>query len=373
MTAEESPNIPATKAPSSVASSRLESLDAGRGIASIAVLFSHFFDALTTKTMVINTKFFSGGVFGVIAYFVISGFVIPISLERAPSLKSFWINRFYRLYPAYWVAMAFGIVFALTHLNTSAPMEIFRQNFWSNALVNLSMIQMWFWKPNLLPVSWTLNYEMFFYVVCCLLWLTKWKHGAQVILLGLSGFFLGVLSGKYPDIAVNWIETGFQIGSFFVGMTLYRIRKEPESAKWAWVSVVAFWLAASIAWGYCILKLWLPHTWPGVPGSEPPVIYLSWVCGHLMVCVLIFKKFGPIPKWLLYLGTVSYTIYLFHSFGFTLMPRNSSVILRTGVYALWIGIVIPLVYQFVEKPTIKLGRDMAKKYGGSKPSQVTEA
>ena len=44
------------------------------------------------------------GKYGVLLFFLVSGYVIPMSLERHGSLRRFWIGRLFRIYPAYLAA-----------------------------------------------------------------------------------------------------------------------------------------------------------------------------------------------------------------------------------------------------------------------------
>ena len=46
------------------------------------------------------------GKYGVLLFFLVSGYVIPMSLERHGSLRRFWIGRLFRIYPAYLAAIA---------------------------------------------------------------------------------------------------------------------------------------------------------------------------------------------------------------------------------------------------------------------------
>lgn len=50
---------------------------------------------------------------GVPIFFVISGFLITLSFERSPSVKSYFSNRFLRIYPGLWLAVAVILVGAL--------------------------------------------------------------------------------------------------------------------------------------------------------------------------------------------------------------------------------------------------------------------
>ena len=81
---------------------RLHSLDALRGLAALGVVAYHYLD---------QPAYY--GLLGVELFFIISGFVILMTLERVPSLLQFAIGRAARLYPAYWFSVAVAGVFLL--------------------------------------------------------------------------------------------------------------------------------------------------------------------------------------------------------------------------------------------------------------------
>src|SRR6186713_1339102 len=82
---------------------RLEFLDFLRFIAAFSVLIQHACEKVFPAFAYFCTHYFQFGVFGVTLFFLCSGFVIPVSLEKSHSLKKFWINRVFRLYPLYLV------------------------------------------------------------------------------------------------------------------------------------------------------------------------------------------------------------------------------------------------------------------------------
>ena len=87
---------------------RLLELDALRGIAAFAVLLFHY----TTRYDQLYTQpgpplfYFPYGYFGVNLFFMISGFVIFMTLNKTRYAVDFIVSRFSRLFPAYWVAIA---------------------------------------------------------------------------------------------------------------------------------------------------------------------------------------------------------------------------------------------------------------------------
>ncbi|MFJ6050248.1 acyltransferase family protein [Streptomyces sp. NPDC092307] len=85
--------------------SRLGRLDALRGIAAPAVAAHHFeITRLIPHGDVIAPRF-DLGFYGVIAFFIVSGSIIPAWLERRGDVRACWIGRIFRICPAVIVAM----------------------------------------------------------------------------------------------------------------------------------------------------------------------------------------------------------------------------------------------------------------------------
>lgn len=90
---------------------KLDSLDLLRGIAVLAVCFCHFGGALSSGNWLaeIFGYLHTYGKYGVHVFFVISGFVIPLSLNKSQytinQYGHFLLKRFVRLHPPYLVAL----------------------------------------------------------------------------------------------------------------------------------------------------------------------------------------------------------------------------------------------------------------------------
>jgi peptidoglycan/LPS O-acetylase OafA/YrhL len=69
-----------------------------RFIAAGAVLFQHAVER-QGKLGVEIASLLSLGVFGVVLFFTVSGFVIPMSVGRSFDVRKFAIRRFFRIYP----------------------------------------------------------------------------------------------------------------------------------------------------------------------------------------------------------------------------------------------------------------------------------
>jgi len=86
---------------------RLAWLDALRGYAALVVVVFHLSPTvLGSDRHLALYRHFDLGKYGVLLFFLVSGYVIPMSLERHGSLRRFWIGRLCRIYPAYLAAIA---------------------------------------------------------------------------------------------------------------------------------------------------------------------------------------------------------------------------------------------------------------------------
>ena len=165
---------------SSSTSPRLAFLDTLRGIAILMVFADHSIGTIQPAFRTFQLEHFQLGRAGVFLFFLCSGFVIPISIERHSSLHQFWIGRFFRLYPLYWVCIAAVLTLGIGDTNDRAAI-----------LANFTMAAMWLRQPLLWPIYWSLCIELLFYIgmsVCFTLGALK-----HTVALTLGVIFLGGL------------------------------------------------------------------------------------------------------------------------------------------------------------------------------------
>ena len=91
-----------------MAGTRLEELDVLRGLAALAVAGTHY----TTMCRDVGTLdwTFHWGMYGPPLFFVISGFVILMSVRKRPEAVDFLVSRASRIYPTYWLAVPIAFV-----------------------------------------------------------------------------------------------------------------------------------------------------------------------------------------------------------------------------------------------------------------------
>ena len=144
---------------------RIEILDAWRGLAALSVCFYHFGRGLPDGFFKEACTF---GNLGVDVFFVISGFVIPLWLDRAGGswgdIPLFLWKRFIRLYPAF----LFASLCSLGLWWGSGLIPGFRGEpvgiSGTGALANLFFLCDIVGQPWIVPVSWSLAIEWQYYL-----------------------------------------------------------------------------------------------------------------------------------------------------------------------------------------------------------------
>lgn len=134
---------------------RISEIDGLRGIAAVCVMLFHYTFAFNSGWS--PGYFFHYGYMGVPLFFIISGFVISMSISDGKSVFDFCYGRFIRLFPIYWVSILITVVaMFLTGIGTEKLTAV-------NILVNLTMFQRFLGFEDIDGAYWTLAVELIFY------------------------------------------------------------------------------------------------------------------------------------------------------------------------------------------------------------------
>ena len=326
---------------------QLVSIQYLRALAALAVVFHHargakpwLYDPLST---------FGAGQAGVDIFFVISGYIM-FSAARAETVGEFIRRRFVRIVPLYWCAtiLQYG---GLLHTPPTSQQDLIG-HLWR------SLLFLPHWNPirpgDISPVlvaGWTLNYEMFFYilfgiglfikrpmltasfalpvlVIAGLVWRIKdpvWSTYTSPLLLE---FLAGMLISRFQDLLVH------------------------PAARWLLPIAGTALVLGGFTEGPRIL-------WFGVPAAAAVMGALS------------LERSGRLPQlpWLARLGDASYSIYLFQILGLGLAVRLVPKLPISGPPQLAAMIFIAigasavlgfLIHRFLERP---LTRRLARRRG----------
>ncbi|MYT21399.1 acyltransferase family protein, partial [Streptomyces sp. SID7760] len=144
----------AAAAPASAAGARLGWLDALRGIAALVVVLHHFDVLRMLPFGGMVWRNFDLGVFGVMLFFIVSGYIIPASLERRGDVRGFWIGRLFRIYPA--VIVAFAAAMLMLPAGDRSVSLLRTGDDLASLIANGLMLQDMLGVVNGMNVTWTL-------------------------------------------------------------------------------------------------------------------------------------------------------------------------------------------------------------------------
>ncbi|MBV8501026.1 MAG: acyltransferase [Paucibacter sp.] len=313
---------------------RLQQIDALRGIAALAVVLYHYsytFPKFYNKgASVLFTA--SWGFLGVQLFFLISGFVIFMTLERTRRASDFLVSRFSRLYPTYWTCMLLTTVFV-------AWLDLPRlQLGWRETLLNLLMFQGLLHVRNTDGAYWTLAVELLFYAWA----LAAFSLGRLGQLRGwlLLALLLRLLQHFEPLTLPTRLSTVMILPFapwFACGIAVYGVVREGPRVRH-----LGLLAAATTAIAICDdARL----------GLVAPALSLA----------LYLAGTGRLPwlsrRPLLWLGRISYPLYLVHQYiGYALLlqldaagvPIDSAILL---VLALMLA-TASLLHSLIEQPAM---------------------
>lgn len=336
---------------------RLGWLDVTRGIASVIVLVQHLLEQQIPAFKLFTMTWLNLGQTGVSAFFLVSGFVIPYSLERAGSLKTFWISRFFRLYPLYWAS--FIAVLLLSAGGIWLHGEGFDPKNIKHLALNVTMIQGLLKQPHALDVYWTLSLEMLFYWLVSFAFAAKFNKKSFHILLGFAAFMIlfGIIA---PYILGRRLPVGgrfFYIQTALFGTLIFRYLAGEATLKQVLIGLGVLILVEA---GLCVTYQQFLDRSPEAFDIPPIAMFNSAFAGYLIFFAVFACRSMTMPKPLLHLGLVSYSVYLLHPFIIFTMPMSPwpSLNLLLTIAAVW-GLST-ITYHAIEKPFQSLGKRFAK-------------
>lgn len=297
-------------------------------------------------------------------FFLVSGFVVPLALQRS-SCRHFAVSRFLRIYPTYWCALAF----TCSCLTASAFLNCMPFAYSpSDILFNLTLCQDWVGRPLIDGVSWTLVIEIKFYILCALMYLSP-HHKRPLFLvsvaalLAAASFFAQLLIPFSAQGGCPWVPAlgvvltnANRLMFMFLGTAIYRLWQRH------WSPGIFICTATTLSALYAISAAVAQFRSPGECNSAS-----SYLLGAVFFC-LVFLVRNQIPKnhALQFLADISYPLYLVHSLAgcailSALHPYTHSMLLDLLLTVPAVGAVAVLIHGFVEKPCLNLSSSLKRK------------
>lgn len=362
------------------ASVRYDHIDSLRGIAVLLVIWLHVAEVFKRIPSVrengdwlyLSAKLLDPGRIGVVIFFAISGFVICSSL-RGPQRGTSWeflVKRICRLYPAYWIAIFIGSFAVWQNYGGTLSLGLY--------LANLTMIPTLFGVKNMMGLLWTLETELVFYILCLLLFWLRLLH--KPLALTLTCLLLLLLFGCFslqllpaPRL-MAWHSMPYHLAIMLWGgiaRQYYDNRQTTISFGRTAIklSALLYATAAMILVPLVLAAIW---QWQQNDSFRELTLAAAYTLGMAIFFAGAFR-FALRHRLFVWLGTISYSVYLFHPIVFTpiyLWARKNQehplAQLHMGVYLaitvlLAIGVSY-LVYRFIEAPSNRLARRLVARY-----------
>lgn len=298
-----------------------------RGLAALLVLIYH-------------VDFLRSGFAGVDIFFVISGFIIS-KVGTGQSASTFFANRLIRIVPLYWTVTllmcAVSLIPGAFHQFTFSLSSLLKSLFfipYSDQSGNV-------W-PLLVP-GWTLNYEMFFYIVfaACL------AAGRTGMVLPLLLIFVGIGAASSPADPILQTYTNPILLEFAAGVALARMSEGFRSYSLGMtllaVGAVGMVLAAFVGVDQD------PSRWMRILCLGLPAIAL--VAGALSVEQS--GEWTDLPS-LQSLGDASYSLYLLHGLVIAFTHKFLRIPLLESSLAIGLSLLVSLLsYRYFERNVTK--------------------
>ena len=333
---------------------RFTFVDALRGVAASAVVLFHavegahiteLYEAMPAGFQILLRH----GDFGVAIFFVLSGFVIAHSLGTARlsliGVLQFMLKRSIRLDPPYWAAIAVAILFSVlaSKIVANRPVETFSvpqvasHFFYLQALLGFQQIN---------AVFWTLCLEIQFYSIFAVLLWTRSNYAMVAAFLIALLWPLG-LGPAAPGVFVEFWY-GFLLG-----------------------------VGANAAWRSATVRPWfLGYVAVISAASLHSSGYFALVCCATAVSLLLVGLAGQLAswlnwRWLQFLGTISYSLYLIHNPVTGAAFRAGYLITGRNIYteAFWWAASLAacvgaatLFWYCIERPSARLASQFGKRF-----------
>ena len=262
---------------------RFDGVQALRGLAAVSVLFHHI-------------SCIENGAFGVDIFFCISGFIMMYVSQF--NTDHFLWKRIIRIVPMYYFITLIAII----------GYNINKDIFDRTVIDGKYILQSLFFVPftgsgKIMPivkVGWTLNYEMMFYVIIWLSMKISHKYRSLIASVVLVAIVLICKSFGFTNTVLIEFIYGMAAYHILSGINYEKIR---DKAYVRWILLFVALMTYVFLW--CVKYM-------DYPGSLKRFIIKGIPAFIIFMCVFIATYGVKVPKPFVFLGDISYSLYLAH-------------------------------------------------------------
>ena len=315
---------------------RIIELDVLRGLAILSIMLFHYLYLYNLKyghEYRFIYDFSWGGIFGIYLFFIISGYVAMISLKKTTIPADFIVNRFSRLFPAYWVGALLTYIVVLIF---SLPG---REVGFKDFLINLTMLQHWLGVPDIDGAYWILPIFLVFYGFIFLTRLTKQLKHIEII--GLGWLFVEIClfypNFPYRELVQSLFRFFDYAHLFLIGILFYQLKN-----------------SSFTLWRNLLIMLSLLIELSNHKTTETISLLVILTIFYLMIFNKLQIMKNQLLKWL---GQISYPLFLIHSnIGYVVIQKiysfSDSPLLILGFPFLITLLLAAAIHYWIEKPAL---------------------
>lgn len=355
-------------------SHRYKQLDSLRGLAALTVFIGHSVGSVVnasvlTKVQTTPLSILFNGYAAVMFFFVLSGFVLSLPFvnnEKPLSLTAFYTKRFFRIYPAFLIAMVLSVALKEWVYNdhNMADSVLWFKQYWAwhwdrvslkEIIRALLLIEPGFNGQRIDPPVWSLVVEMKMSIILpFFIWIVSRCSG--IVNIGLF-FLISYLAYRH---------TGLQISVFYLGVLLAKYQYQLKNTiKMLPTPVLVMVMLLSLSLYNAGLEFLGLHLKPSyvIFSNYLPAIGSSMV----IITVLASKRLSILleHRVFAFFGAISYSFYLMHFpvliTTFSIMTNYATQVAAGMAFVLTV-LISYLITACIERPFQRLASQLVKKH-----------
>jgi len=327
--------------------SRVNEIDLLRFVAALLVVFYHYAfrgytaDNMTVMPYPLLINIAKYGYLGVDLFFIISGFVILMTASDG-NIKTFFISRFVRLYPAFWTCCTFTYICSI----------FFEYNHYSPSfyqyMANMTMLNGFFKIQYIDGVYWSLLYEMRFYILVAIsISFGVIRRSQHILILWL---IFSIIIKIFPSYKISYILISDYSSYFIAGGAFFLVWSKGVSLLRIGIIFLSFGVSLYDQFNRILdLEKHFNTTFNSI---IPAIIIFLFFISMLLISL---KKTGALGRksWMC-VGSLTYPLYLLHqNIGYMIFnvsyPSVNNHLILWGTIVLMIGAAYG-VHRYVERP-----------------------
>jgi peptidoglycan/LPS O-acetylase OafA/YrhL len=337
----------------------LMSIQAMRGIATFIVILAHIQLYVAGKLYLPDLLPFNGVVgASVDSFFVVSGFIMVYASERLfqqpGGMRIYFLRRLARILPMYWLTTTFVVVYLIATYGSldagGAPLSYVVASY-----LFIPTTRPDGWGTPVHGVAWTLNYEVFFYVLFgCFVFLSRRRIVVVLSTIFIALVLAALAFGPFPNPWAFWSYA--LILEFVLGMGLALAYRDGVR-----LGSGVYWTLLAVATAILIWSASRNHFFAP---SDNQRLFIWGFPMFLIVAALTLSRTpvltGPFWRFWGFIGDASYSVYLIHTLTIAL-PRLflARTIAPADAPWLYVGLMVVLAfvpgilaYIYLEKPLL---------------------